>query len=78
MAGFLLCRSACQALEGTPWVMSYCVVQAHKSLKRASWVESYCVIQSIRCLMGQPLYCLAANAGVWGKRDYDDGSTPDT
>ena len=25
--------------------------------------------------MGQPLYCSAANAGVWGKRGYDDGST---
>ena len=24
---------------------------------------------------GQPLYCSAANAGIWGKRGYGDGST---
>ena len=26
--------------------------------------------------MGQPLYCSAADAGVWGESDYDDGSIP--
>ena len=26
--------------------------------------------------MGQPLYCSAANAGVWGERGYVDGFTP--
>ena len=26
--------------------------------------------------MGQPLYCSAADAGVWGERGYGDGSTP--
>ena len=28
--------------------------------------------------MGQPFYCLAADAGLWGERGYDDGSTPST
>ena len=49
LAGILLCRLACQALKGAPWVGSYSVVQC------------------IRHLMGQPLYCSAANAGVWGE-----------
>ena len=30
----------------------------------------------LRSLMGQPLYCSAANPGVRGKRGYGDGSTP--
>ena len=34
------------------------------------------LVQCVRCLMGQPLYCSAANAGVWGGRGYGDGSTP--
>ena len=50
LAGVLLCRSACQALKGAPWVGSHSVVQI------------------IRHLMGQPLYCSAANAGMWGER----------
>ena len=32
--------------------------------------------QCVRHLMGQPLYGLASNAGMWGKRGYGDGSTP--
>ena len=34
------------------------------------------LVQCVRCLMGQPLYCSAANAGVWGRKGYVDGSTP--
>ena len=26
--------------------------------------------------MGQPVYCSAAHTGMWGERDYGDGSTP--
>ena len=37
---------------------------------------SYSVVQCVRHLMGQPLHCSAANAGVWGERGYGDGSTP--
>ena len=33
LAGFLLCRSACQALKETPWVVSYSVVRVHLLLK---------------------------------------------
>ena len=41
---------------------------SHQSLKGAPWLESYSVVQCVRRLMGQPLYCSAANAGVWGER----------
>ena len=40
----------------------------HQALKGAPWVGSCSVVQCIRHLMGQPLYCSAADAGVWGKR----------
>ena len=36
---------------------------------------SYSVVQCMGCLMGQPLYCSAANAGLWGDRGYGKGST---
>ena len=35
----------------------------------------YSVVQGVRRLMGQPLYCSAASAGVCGDRGYGDGST---
>ena len=37
---------------------------------------SYSVVQCIRHLMGQPLYCSAADADVWGEKGYADGSSP--
>ena len=37
---------------------------------------SYSVVRCIRCLMGQTLYCSAANAGMWRERGYGDGCTP--
>ena len=36
---------------------------------------SYSTVQCIRHLMDQPLYCSAADAGMWGERDYGTGST---
>ena len=45
------------------------------SLKGAPRVGSYSAVQCVRCLMGQSLYCSAADAGMWGERGYDDGST---
>ena len=36
---------------------------------------SYSVVQCVKCLMGQPLYCSAANTGIWGERGYEEGST---
>jgi len=50
LGGVLLCRLACWALKGGPWVGSYSVVQC------------------VRHLIGQPLYCSAADAGLCGKR----------
>ena len=49
---------------------------AHQALKVAPWVGSCSVVQCIRCLIGQPLYCSAANVGMWRKRGYGGGSTP--
>ena len=43
---------------------------AHQALKGAPWVGSYSVVQCVRCLMGQPLYCSAAHAGMWGESWY--------
>ena len=48
----------------------------HQALKGAFWLGFYSVVQCIRHLMGQLLYCSAADAGVWGERGYEDGSTP--
>ena len=36
----------------------------------------YSTVQCVRHLMGQPLYCSAADAGVWRERGYGDGFTP--
>ena len=49
-----------------------------QALKGAPWVGSYSVVQCLWHLVGQPLYCSAADAGVWGERGYGDGSTPYT
>ena len=38
-------------------------------------MESYSLVQCIRRLMGQPVYCSAADAGAWRERGYGDGST---
>ena len=38
-------------------------------------MEFCSLVQCIRCLMGQPFYYLAADAGVWGERGYGYGPT---
>ena len=51
-------------IEGTPWVGSYSVDLCISHLKgHPGW--SCSVVQWVRHLMGQPLYCPAANAGMW-------------
>ena len=55
-------------MEGPPWLESYSVVGEHPGWGPTLWF-------SVRCLMGQPLYCSAADAGVWGERGYSDVST---
>ena len=67
LAGILLCRSVCQALQGAPWMGSYSVVPLHQSLKGAPWVGSYSAVQCVTHLIGQPLYCSSANAGMLGR-----------
>ena len=75
MPGVLLYCLAHQAHKGTLGEVLLCRL-ARQALKGASWMGSYSVVRCIRCLMGQPLYCLAANAGVLGERGYGDGSIP--
>ena len=36
---------------------------------------SYSVAWCVRHLMGQPLYCSAKDAGLWGEKVYGEGST---
>ena len=38
-------------------------------------MRSYSVVQYMKRLMGRPLYCSAADSGMWGERGYADGST---
>ena len=87
----VLCCLKCQAHRGTPCLGFYSVdlhvrhFQGHpgwcasllfsSSLKGAPRVGSYSAVQCVRCLMGQSLYCSAADAGMWGERDYGDSST---
>ena len=65
MPGVLLCCSEHQAHRGTPLTGVLLCSSARQALKGAPWVGSYSVVQCIRHLMGQPLYCSAANAGIW-------------
>ena len=67
-----------QAHKGTPLAGVLLCRLVHQSVKGAPWVGSYSVIQCVRSLMAQPIYCSAANAGIWGERGCGDGSTPCT
>ena len=40
---------------------------ARQALIGPPWVGSYSIVQEHQCLMGQPLHCSAASAGVRGK-----------
>ena len=71
----LLCFSVRQVHWGAPLAGILRRRSAHQSLKGARWVGSYSVVQCVRRLMGQPPYCSASDAGVWGERGYDDGPT---
>ena len=68
MPGVLLCCWAHQAHRGVPLAGVLVCSLAHQSLKGAPWVGSYSVVQCVRRLMGQPRYCSAANAVVWGEK----------
>ena len=62
-------------IEGAPWLESYSEI-VRQSLQGASWTGSCSVVQCIRRLIGQPLYCSAADAGVWREGGCGDGFTP--
>jgi len=65
----------CQAHRGALLAGILVCRLAPLALKVAPGVGSYSVVQCVRRLMGQPLYCSAADASVWGERGYGDGST---
>ena len=56
-----------QALRGLPCLGSFFVVGHIRRLK--GHPGSYSVVQCSRGLMGQPLCCSSADAGVWGERE---------
>ena len=47
---------------------SFSIAPPIQALRGLPCLGSYSVVQCIRHLMDQPLYCSAANAGVWGER----------
>ena len=64
-----------QELRGLPSLRSFSVVCRVRHIEGPPWVGS--TLKSVRpALMGQPLYCSAANAVLWEDRGYGDGSTP--
>ena len=69
MHGVLLCCLACQAHRGAPWLGSYSVDWHVRHLKGLpGWGPT--LVQCVRHMMGQPLYCSAADAVRWGERGY--------
>ena len=66
--GILLYFSQCQAHRGAPLAGVLLRGSRRQALKGARWVGSYSVVQCLGCLMGQRLYCSAADAGVWAER----------
>ena len=65
-----------QAVRGLPCLGSSSVVWCVRHVEGPQWMVSHSVVQCIRCLMGQSLYCSAADAGMWGEGGYGDGSSP--
>ena len=76
MPGVLLCGSVCQAQEGLPLAGILLCRSVCQALKGAPWVGSCSVVQCVGRLMGQLLYCSAADAGVLGERGCGDGPIP--
>ena len=64
-----------QALRGLPCLGSFSVVPHIRHKERPQWLGSSSVDHCLRHLMGHPLDCSAANAGLWGERGYGNGST---
>ena len=64
-----------QAFWGLLCLGSFSVVWHVSHIEGPHWLGSYSVVQCVRHLMGQPLYCSAVHAGLWGEGGYGDGST---
>ena len=56
------------ALRGLPCLGVLFCCSAHQAHRGPPWLGSCSAVQCVRCLMAQPLYCSAANAGMWGER----------
>ena len=56
--------SACQEHGGVPLAGLLLCTSGHPALTGAPWLGSCSVVQSVRCLMGQALYCSAAAEGT--------------
>ena len=69
MPGVLLCCSTCQAHRGVTLAGILLCKLARQALKGAPWVGSYSVVHCVRSLMGQPVCCSAADAGMCGERE---------
>ena len=78
LPGVPLCCLVCEAHRRVPLGGVLLCISMHQALKGAPWVGSYSVVKCIRLLMGQPLYCSAANACMLGERGSGDGSIPYT
>ena len=57
-----------QVLRGLLCLGSFSAVQCVRHTERLPWLGFCSADECIRGLMGQPLYCSAADAGVWGER----------
>ena len=66
MAGALLYCLVFRHLEGAPLAGVLLCRLICQALKGEPYVGSYSIVQRIRRLLGQPLYCSAADAGLWG------------
>ena len=76
-SGMVDCCLVHQAYRGASLAgVLLCRSSVHQALKGSTWMGSYSVVECVRRLTGQPLYCAAADAGVWWEGGYDDGSTP--
>ena len=69
MPGVLLCCLVHHAHRGAALAGFLLCRSVCQSLRAATWVGSCSVVQCIRHLMGQPLYCSAAVAGMWMERE---------
>ena len=54
-------------IEGPSLAGALLCRSARQAFKMSPWAGSYSAGQCVSCLMGQPLYCSAANAGMWGE-----------